>query len=70
MHTNLRYKERLQLKFLKTSRQSATLDGARWISLAEDIDDFRSGVPAQTKGCEMVKKVGGWLRSPIKNLLD
>ena len=59
MRTDLRYRERLQLKFLKTSRQSAALDGARWVSLAGDIDDFRSGVPAQTKGSEMVKKVGG-----------
>ena len=57
MRTNPRYKERLQLKFLKSSKQSAALNGARWVSLAGDMDDFRSGVPRQTKGSEMVKKV-------------
>lgn len=57
MRTNSRYKERLQLKFLKSSKQSAVLNGTRWVSLAGDMDDFRSGVPRQTKGTEMVKKV-------------
>ena len=66
MYTNPRYKERLQLKFLKSSKQSAALNGTRWVSLVGDMDDFRSGVPRQTKGSEMVKKVcvlGGRLAS-------
>ena len=53
----LRYKERLDLKFLKRGRKSATLDGRKWTLLAGDIDDFRSGVPAHTSGGTMRTKV-------------
>ena len=52
-----RYKERLDLKYLKSSKQSATLEGGRWTFLAGNMDDFRSGVPAQTDGSSMVVKV-------------
>ena len=56
MHIMVRYKERLNLKFLQNSGQSGRLDGSRWTFIADDIDDFRSGVPVKTKGSGMVKK--------------
>ena len=52
-----RYKERLDLKFLKTFNPSSTLDGERWIFVANDMDDFRTSLPAQTDGSKMVMKV-------------
>ncbi|KAL5460483.1 hypothetical protein EMCRGX_G033934 [Ephydatia muelleri] len=50
------YKERLDLKFLKTFNPSSTLDGERWIFVANDMDDFRTSLPAQTDGSKMVMK--------------
>lgn len=50
------YKERLEQKFLKNSKQSASLGGRRWRFLAGNLDDFRTGVPVQTKAGEMLKK--------------
>lgn len=52
-----RYKERLQLKYLKHSKLSTALEGGRWTFMAGNIDDFRSGVPAETKGTDMVQRV-------------
>ena len=52
----VRYKERLNLKFLKTNGPSGRLNGSRWTFVADDIDDFRSGVPVKMKGSGMVKK--------------
>lgn len=37
----------MQLKFLKTSKHSAALDGARWRFVARGTDDFRTGLPRQ-----------------------
>ena len=48
LHRNLlccRYKERLKLKFLKTSKYSASLNGAKWRFVSTGTDDFRSGLP-------------------------
>ena len=56
MRTHCRYKERLNLKFLKTNRNAGLLDGSKWTFIADDIDDFRSGAPARRKGSAMVKK--------------
>lgn len=56
MHIQIRYKERLKLKFLRTNRQSKLLDGSRWTFVTGNIDDFRSGAPVRTKGSGMVKK--------------
>ena len=52
-----RYKERLDLKFMKHGRNSGCLDGRKWTLLAGNMDDFRTGVPAQTTGGSMVTKV-------------
>ena len=56
MRTHNRYKERLQLKFLKANRNAGLLDGSKWTFIADDIDDFRSGAPMKTKGSAMVKR--------------
>lgn len=56
MPIHYRYKERLQLKFLKTNRNAGLLDGSKWTFVADDIDDFRSGAPVKTKGSAMVKR--------------
>ena len=56
MRIHYRYKERLQLKFLKTHRSAGLLDGSKWTFVADDIDDFRSGAPVKTKGSAMVKR--------------
>ena len=56
MLTHNRYKERLQLKFLKTNRNDGLLDGSKWTFIAGDIDDFRSGAPVIREGSGMVKK--------------
>ena len=56
MRIHYRYKERLQLKFLKTNRNARLLDGSKWTFVADDIDDFRSGAPVKTKGSAMVKR--------------
>lgn len=56
MRIHYRYKERLQLKFLKTNRNAGLLDGRKWTFVADDIDDFRLGVPVKTKGSTMVKQ--------------
>lgn len=56
MRTSTRYKERLKLKFLKSTRQSGQLDGSKWTFVVDDIDDFRSGAPVRTRRSDMVKK--------------
>lgn len=56
MHVSIRYKERLNLKFLKTNHHTKQLDSSRWTFIADDIDDFRSGAPVKTKGSGMVTK--------------
>ena len=55
-HPLYRYKERLQLKFLKTNRNAGLLDGSKWTFIADDIDDFRLGAPVKMKGSTMVKR--------------
>ena len=52
-----RYKERLDLKFMKHGHKSGCLDGCKWTMLAGNMDDFRSGLPAHSPHTPMVVKV-------------
>ncbi|XP_064404291.1 protein FAM47E-like [Halichondria panicea] len=49
------YKERLKLKFINTSKQTAALNGQRWTFVANNTDDFRTGVPCKTRNNHMIK---------------
>lgn len=51
-----RYKERLNLKFFKTYNPASTLDGERWIFIANNMDDFRTSLPPRIDGSKMVVK--------------
>ena len=44
-----RYRERLNLKFLKSHSQAAIFDGVNWTFVPKGTDDFRTGVPGNTK---------------------
>ena len=51
----IRYKERLNLKFLKTHSQAAIFDGVNWTFIPSGSDDFRTGVPGNTK-CGLIHR--------------
>jgi len=44
-----RYRERLNLKFLKSHSQAAIFDGVNWTFVPRGTDDFRTGVPGNKK---------------------
>jgi hypothetical protein len=49
----LRYKERLQTKYIKARRPSETdknLVGKNWLFLKDGLDDFRDGLPPPVEG--------------------
>lgn len=52
-----RYKERLELKYMRTNPKSAALNGKKWTFVRSDMDDLRSGVPVSMTEKDMVIKV-------------
>ena len=55
--THTRYKERLELKYMRTNPKAAALNGKKWMFVRSDIDDLRSGVPVPMTDKDMVIKV-------------
>ena len=54
---SLRYRERLELKYLRSDQKAAALNSRRWVFVRNDMDDMRSGKPIPLKSEEMVVKV-------------
>ena len=53
-----RYKERLELKYLRRNPNSASLNSRNWVFVHSNLDDMRTGVPLISQGKDMVVKVG------------
>ena len=57
MCLHYRYKERLELKYMRTNPKAAALNGKKWTFVRSDMDDLRSGVPVPMTDKDMVIKV-------------
>ena len=57
MCLHYRYKERLELKYMRTNPKAAALNGKKWMFVRSDMDDLRSGVPVPMTDKDMVIKV-------------
>ena len=60
-----RYKERLELKYMRTNPKAAALNGKKWMFVRSDMDDLRSGVPVPMTEKDMVIKVSTYSKQSV-----